>query len=130
MNVTCSNPIAERLQHDGHTIIILYNPKLSQYSAIRCLALIWNECDASGHFGMQLIAIFLCRCPLPSKPHSFMQLLSRLGAALQLLTETDTVEVRVEQAHRQSFRPLHSFFCLPLLAAPTSELSHVYNYSI
>ena len=33
-------------------------------------------------------------------------LVSRLGAALQLLIETDTVEARVEQANRQ--RPLHA----------------------
>ena len=42
--------------------------------------------------------------------------ISRQGAALQLLIETDTVEVRVEQVHRQ--RPLYGFSCLPLLAAP------------
>ena len=43
---------------------------------------------------------------LPAGAHGRDLLVSRLGAALQLLTETDTVEARVEQAHRQ--RPLHA----------------------
>ena len=64
---------------------------------------------------------------LPAGTRGRDLLVSRLGAALQLLIESDTVEARVEQAHRQ--RPLHavihvaSLVCNCLQYQRESELS-------
>ena len=53
-----------------------------------------------------LMPIAISTMWLPAGARGRDLLVSRLGAALQLLIETDTVEARVEQAHRQ--RPLHA----------------------